>query len=166
MRLRISKFLILTLLFSGCGLFGPRQDSVDKLIEKASQQKIYYANYDLVWKAPHAALKYTIASENQDYGLLETDYIKAVDGWLPPGQLSPTYKSSRYKLIFSFAKGVTNGRESTRVTIEKKIEIFKDFISETQIVPSDGLEEQTLFYRIERELIIGNALKKAAAVVE
>jgi hypothetical protein len=59
-----------------------------------------------------------------------------------------------------------SGKESTRVTIEKKIETFKDFISETQIVPSDGLEEQTLFYRMERELIIGAALKRAAAVVE
>jgi len=166
MLLRISSLILLIFILSGCGLFGPRQDSVDKLIEKASQQKIYYADYDLVWKAAHAALKYTIASENQDYGLIETDYIKAVDGWLPPDQTSPTYKSSRYKLIFSFAKGKTNNRDSTRVTIEKKIEIFKDFISETQVVPSDGLEEQTLFYRIERELIIGQALKKAAAAVE
>lgn len=166
MLLQISNLIIVTLLLSGCGLFGSRQDSVDKLIEKASQQKIYYANYDLVWKAAHAALKYTIANENQDYGLMETDYIKAVDGWLPPDQLSPAYKSSRYKLIFGFAKGMTNGKESTRVTIEKKIEIFKDFISETQHVPSDGLEEQTLFYRIERELIIGQALKKAASAVE
>ncbi|MCC2679133.1 MAG: hypothetical protein K0R29_1709 [Pseudobdellovibrio sp.] len=166
MLLRTSNLFIFAILLSGCGLFGPRQDSVDKLIEKASQQKIYYADYDLVWKAAHAALKYTIASENQDYGLIETDYIKAVDGWLPPDQTSPTYKSSRYKLIFSFAKGKTNNRDSTRVTIEKKIEIFKDFISETQVVPSDGLEEQTLFYRIERELIIGQALKKAAAAVE
>jgi len=166
MLLRTSSLIFIAFLISGCGLFGPRQDSVDKLIEKASQQKIYYANYDLVWKAAHAAIRYTIASENQDYGLIETDYIKAVDGWLPPDQLSPTYKSSRYKLIFSFAKGMTNNRESTRVTIEKKIEIFKDFISETQVVPSDGLEEQTLFYRIERELIIAQALKKAAAAVE
>ena len=95
---------------------------------------------------------------------METDYIKAVDGWLPPDQISPVYKSSRYKLVFGFAKGITNNKESTRVTIEKKIEIFKDFISETKSVPSDGLEEQTLFYRIERELIIGQALKKAAIV--
>ena len=160
----ISKFFLIIILLSGCGLLEPRQDSAEKIIEKASQQKIFYANYDLVWKAAHSAIRYTIASENQDYGLLETDFIKAVDGWLPPDQISPTYKSSRYKLIFSFAKGVTNGKESTRVTIEKKIEIFKDFISETQSVQSDGLEEQSLFYRIERELIVGQALKRAASI--
>ena len=65
-----------------------------------------------------------------------------------------------------FAKGTTNGRNSTRVTIEKKIEIFRDFISETQVMQSDGLEEQSIFYRIEREIVIAQALKKASNVSE
>lgn len=164
----ISKSLLLfsALVFSGCGLFEPRPESVDRIVEKASQQKIYFAPYDLVWKSAHSAIKYTIANENQDYGVIETDFIKAVDGWLPPDQTKPQYKSARYKLIFSFAKGNTNGKESTRVTIDKKIEVFRDFISETQTVPSDGLEELTLFYRIEREIIIAQALKRAASVSE
>lgn len=164
--LRLISSLSLILILSGCSLFESRPETPDKIIERASQQKIYYANYDLVWKAAHSAIRYTIANENQDYGIIETDYIKAVDGWLPPNQTRPQYKSARYKLIFSFAKGTTNGRESTRLTIEKKIEVFKDFISEIQIVPSDGLEEQSIFYRIERELIIAQALKKAAASSE
>lgn len=165
MLLRISS-LVLFLILSGCSLFQPRPDSIDKIIEKASHQKIFFANYDLVWKAAHSAIRYTIANENQDYGVIETDFIKAVDGWLPPDQTRPQYKSARYKLILSFAKGNTNGRESTRLTIEKKIEVFRDFISETQIVQSDGLEEQSVFYRIERELIIAQALKKAASISE
>lgn len=164
LRLISSLFFIITL--SGCGLFQPRPETADKIIEKASKQKIFFASYDLVWKAAHSAIKYTIANENQDYGVIETDFIKAVDGWLPPDQTKPQYKSARYKLIFSFAKGNTGGRESTRITIEKKIEVFRDFISETQIVQSDGLEEQSIFYRIEREIVIANALKKAAAVNE
>lgn len=163
---KISSLVVVLLFVSGCGLFEPRPDDVDKIIQRASQQKIYYANYDLVWKAAHSAIRYTIANENQDYGTIETDYIKAVDGWLPPNQSRPQYKSARYKLIFSFAKGVTNGKESTRLTIEKKIEVFKDFISETQTVPSDGLEEQSIFYRIERELLVSQALKKAATMPE
>lgn len=160
-----TKLFLALLIFSisGCALFAPRQDGADKIIEKASQQKIYFANYDLVWRAAHAALRYTIANENQDYGVIETDFIKSVDGWLPPHLTKPQYKSARYKLILTFAKGETNGRESTRVTIEKRIELFKDFISETQTAPSDGLEEQSIFYRIERELLIAAALKRAAS---
>lgn len=163
---KISKVLLalsLTLTFTGCSLFERQPDSADKIIQKASKQKIFYAPYDLVWKAAHLSIKYTIASENQDFGVIETDYVKSVDGWLPPDKSKPEYKSGRYKLVLTFAKGKkVDGREPVRVTIEKKIEIFKDFISEKQIVPSDGLEESVLFYRMEREIIIANALKKNA----
>lgn len=145
----------------GCSLFERQNDSTDKIIQKASRQKIFFAPYDLVWKAAHQSIKYTIASENQDFGVIETDYVKAVDGWLSPDRSKPEYKSARYKLTFTFAKGKFEGRESTRVTIDKVIEVFRDFISEKQIIPSDGLEELTLFYRIEREILISQALKKA-----
>ena len=151
-------------MLSGCGLIQSRTENAENIIEKASKQKIFFASYDLIWRAAHSAIKYTISNENQDFGIIETDYIKSVDGWLPPDQTKPTYKSSRYKLILNFARGNTGGRESTRITIEKKIEVFRDFISETQFIPSDGLEEQSIFYRIEREIIIDKALKKAASV--
>ncbi len=161
------RFLLPVLFFqvviSGCSLLEKQPESIDKIIQKSSNQKIFFANYDLVWKAAHTAIKYTIASENQDFGVIETDYVKSVDGWLPPDKTKPDYKSARYKLIFTFAKGKTDSRESTRITIEKKIEVFRDFISETQIIPSDGLEEMSLFYRIERELVIAQALKRAAS---
>ena len=147
---------------SGCALFEKSAESADRIIQKASQQKIYFAPYDLVWKAAHQSIKYTIASENQDFGVIETDYVKAVDGWLPPDKSKPQYKSARYKLTLTFAKGKIDGKDSTRVTIDKKIEVFRDFISEKQIFSSDGLEELALFYRIEREIIIAQALKKAA----
>jgi hypothetical protein len=151
---------------TGCGLFESRPETAAQILERSSNQKIFFANYDLVWKSAHSSIKYTIANENQDYGVIETDFIKSVDGWLPPDQNKPLHKSGRYKLTFNFAKVMTNGRESTRVNIDKKIEVFKDFISETEVVPSDGLEEQTIFYRIERELVIAQALKKASTVSE
>lgn len=152
----------IVLSFSSCALFQKQPQSAELLLEKASKQKIFFASYDVVWKAAHSVIKYTIATENQDFGVIETDFVKAVDGWLPPDQSRPKYKSARYKLTFTFAKGKTEGRESTRVTIDKKIEVFKDFISETQSIQSDGLEENVLFYRLEREIIIAQALKKAA----
>ena len=140
--------------------------SSSEILQKSSNQKIFFANYDQVWKAAHATLKYTIATENQDFGIIETDYIKSVDGYMAPYQNKPELPGSRYKIILNFAKGQSGGRESTRVTIEKKIEVFKNVISDIQTVPSDGLEERIIFYRMERELIIAAALKKAAEPVE
>jgi len=156
--------ILISLIFhSGCALFEKQPESPDKIIQNSSHQKIFLANYDQVWRAAHSAIQYTIAVENQDYGIIETEYIKGVDGWLPPDQSKPRYSGSRYKIHFVFARGkTTDGRESTRLTIEKKVELLKDFISEPQMIPSDGLEEQVLFYRIGREILVQEALRKAA----
>lgn len=128
---------------------------------KINKQKVYFSSYDNVWRAAHASIKYPISQENQDTGIIETEYIKGVDGWLPPGATKPPSTGIRYKLTLTFAKGTTEGRESTRVNIDKKIEILRDFFSDPEPIQSDGLEEKIIFYRIERELIIMEALKKA-----
>lgn len=164
MKLNFLSLIFTILVLAGCRSTEEQFESTEDIIQRASQQKIFYAPYDEVWRAAHATLKYTIAAENQDFGVIETDYIKAVDGWLPPFRSRPQYPSSRYKIIMNFAKGQkVSGRESVRVTIEKKIEVFKDFISEVRIVNSDGFEEDVIFYRMEREIIIAQALKKALA---
>ncbi len=127
----------------------------------APLRRIYFATFDKVWRAAHSAIPYSIALENQDSGIIETDYIRGVDGWLPPEADRPKAAGLRYKLIFSFAKGRFEGRDSTHVTIEKRSEILRNFFSEPERSISDGLEERTIFYRIEREIIISDALKKA-----
>lgn len=146
---------------TGCSLFDGPPDTGERLIKRASRQRIYFAPVDQVWRAAHTVLKYTIATENPDTGLIETEYIKGVDGWLAPNQSKPPSAGLRYKITFVMAKGKTDGKESTRLTIDKKIEVLHDFFSEPDIIESDGLEESVLFYRIERELIITDALKRA-----
>ena len=144
----------------GCSLFDTRPSAHTEM-KKIIKQKVFYANYDNVWRAAHAVIKYPIAQENQDTGVIETEWIKAIDGWLPPDSKGPPSSGIRYKITFTFAKGKTDGRESTRLTIDKKPEILRDFFSPSESIESDGLEEKVLFYRIERELVISEALKKA-----
>ena len=152
---------ILTL--SSFSLFEKKMaESPNQILDRVSHQKIFYAPYDEVWKAAHASVKYTIASENQDFGVIETDFVKGIDGWLPPFLAKPENPGSRYKLILNFARGNTNGKESVRVNIDKKIEVFRSVISDVTTVASDGLEEKMLFYRMEREIVISQVLKKAA----
>lgn len=143
----------------GCSLFD-KKPSAHARMAQVSKQKVFYANYDAVWRAAHAAIKYPLAQENQDTGIIETEFIKGIDGWIAPGEKPPS-SGLRYKLILTFAKGRVEGRESVRITVQKKMELLKDFFSVPESVESDGLEEKVLFYRIERELIINEALKKA-----
>lgn len=148
-------------LLSGCSLFDKPPETGEDLVQRATKQRIYFAPFDQVWRAVHTVLKYTIATENPDTGIIETEYIKGVDGWLAPEQRAAPSAGMRYKIIMILAKGQAGGEESTRVTIEKRIEVLKDFFSEPATRTSDGLEENVIFYRIERELIIDEALKKA-----
>lgn len=144
----------------GCSLFDKRP-SANSQMAKITKQRVFFANYDSVWRAAHSVIKYPIAQENQDTGMIETEYIKGVDGWLPPDMDKAPSSGIRYKLIFTFAKGSADGRESVRVTIDKKMQIMRDFFSEPESMESDGLEEKILFYRIEREILINEALKRA-----
>ncbi|QLY26574.1 hypothetical protein [Bdellovibrio sp. KM01] len=144
----------------GCSLFDKRP-SANQQMAKFNKQRVFFAPYDNVWRAAHAVIKFPIAQENQDTGVIETEYIKGVDGWLPPDVAKPPSSGIRYKLMFTFAKGTADGRESTRVTIDKKMEILRDFFSQPEPMESDGLEEKILFYRIERELVVMDALKRA-----
>lgn len=149
--------------FFGCSLFDQRPNStISSIVAGGANQRVLYAPYDQVWRAAHTVIKYPIAGENQDTGLLETETIKFLDGWLPPENPKQPSHGMRYKLLLTFAKGRIEGRESTRLTIEKKIEKHKDFFSEPDQIESDGLEEKVIFYRIERELIINETLRRAS----
>lgn len=153
--------LFISIVGAGCALVEKAAPRPEEVVKKQTRQKIFLAPYDEVWRAAHTALKYPIVNENQDTGIIETEFIKAQDGFIPPDQPIPS-SGLRYKIIMVFAKGRTQGRESVRVTIDKKVEKLRDFFSDAETVNSDGLEEKILFYRIERELLITKGLKRAA----
>lgn len=149
-----------SLLLSSCAL-RPVESKKEKIIRKFSNQKVFYYPYDSVWRASQLALKYPIGINNMDNGVLETDFIKADDGFVAPKGSGAPSSGVRYKITLVLVKGKIDGRESVRVTISKVIEKKRDFFSDPEALLSDGLEEMVIFYRIERELIIDEALKKA-----
>lgn len=150
--------LSLSFLAGGCAT---KNEKPEEVIKKQTKQKIFLSPYDEVWRAAHSVLKYPIVNENQDTGLIETDFIKSQDGFSAP-DAPPSSSGLRYKIVMIFAKGKSQGQESVRVTIDKKIEKLRDFFSDAENLTSDGMEERVLFYRIERELLISKGLRKAA----
>ena len=153
--------LVLLILMASCTSKAP--EPANKRREARVQtQKIFFFSYDNVWRAAQLALKYPIAVNNMDHGVLETDYVKADDGFIAPVEEKTPSSGIRYKITLTLSKGKVDGRDSVRVNINKTIEKKRDFFSEAELMPTDGLEERVLFYRMERELIIDEALKKAA----
>ena len=157
-RLLLPVFFILST--ASCTLFDKPEDPKEQVLKKSIKQKIFYSSYENVWRALHQVIRYPIAAENQDTGVIETEYIKSVDGFITPDMTKAPSPGLRYKLVFTVARGKLNNRDATRVTMDKRIEILRDFFSEPELVPSDGLEEKVIFYRIERELSISDSIRR------
>jgi hypothetical protein len=161
--LPISKFFLSAILFGsliGCQT-GRDQKRIDRVVDSNLTQKIFLYPFDSVWRASQLTLKYPISVNNMDSGVLETEWIQALDGFQSPTEIKPPSSGVRYKVTLTLTRGKAQGKESVRVNVFKKIERKRDFFSEPEPLSSDGLEEQVVFYRIERELIIEEALKKA-----
>lgn len=145
--------LALILCFLGCA------SSPEAQLKIGPKEKVYHQEFDQVWRATQIALaQYPIRINNMDRGLLETEVIKGYDVWTPP--YNPDLKTGglRYKLIVRVIKGNLKGKPAIKVSIFKNMSIQKDFFSKEKDLPSDGLEEISLLYRIQRELKLENAL--------
>ncbi len=118
--------------------------------------------YDRVWRATQKALEtYPIRINNIDTGIIETDVIRGLNVWTPPHDPDDKEPGLRYYLRFSLIKGNVDGKESVEVRIEKVKTVEKNFFAKEKRLPSNGLEEESLLYRIEREFQIEKSLDRA-----
>jgi hypothetical protein len=157
-----SSLLFISFIGAGCASSNVTKNST-RAIRENTNQRVFYFPFDSVWRAAQLALRYPIAINNMDNGLLETDYIKAIDGFIPPNVEKKPSDGVRYKITLSLSRGRVDGKEAVRANISKSIERKRDFFSEPETIETDGLEEQVIFYRIQRELVVEEALKKAQA---
>lgn len=137
-----------------------KEERINNAIEKSVFTRVYFASYESVWRAAQLALKYPISVNNMDNGVLETDWVRALEGFSPPGSGKIPSSGIRYKIALNMVKGRSQGRESVRVTLRKNLERQRDFFSDPEQMLTDSLEENVILYRIERELIIQDALRK------
>lgn len=152
------------LLLSSCGLMELQEDKVKRRRSSSlPPSRIFSYSYDNVWRASLTVLKYSITDQNQETGHIETDYVKPADGgWTRPDGTSNVSAGIRYKIAIGLVRVRTeNGKTGVKVTVDKKLERIKDFFSDPEALESDQLEEKSILYRLERELVIDDALKKA-----
>lgn len=123
---------------------------------------MFFQSYDAVWRAAQIALRYPISINVMETGQLETDWVRMSDGFQAPGSDARPSAGTRFRIVALLVKGMVNDRPSVRVTLTKVVERQKDFFSEPERIESDGLEERLLMYRIQRELVIEEAIRRAA----
>lgn len=103
---------------------------------------------------------YPLRVSNMDQGILETDAIRSGRVWTVPYG-GPSSVGETYRLVVRVVKGSKNDRAATKVTVLKDAQLARDFFSDPRQVASDGMEENSLLYRVEREIQIERALARA-----
>ncbi len=157
MRWRFS--LLFFLFLTGCALFEERRGPE---MMYGPREQVFYATYEEVWRAVNFVLQpYPLRISNMDQGVLETDTIKGYRIWAPPYKSENASSNENYRLTIRVIKGEIQRRPATKVTIVKDAYIQTDFFSDPRSIPSDGLEEKTILYRISREIQIERAITKA-----
>lgn len=125
--------------------------------------EIFNADYTQTWQAVLAVMKtYDIATQSQEAGVIKTrwrdntlemNFADSFGG-------SDAVKAARFKLIVNVVKGYKSTREVTKVTVYRRQMVEEDMLQGWREIPSDGIDEKTILYRIGREIAIDNKLKE------
>jgi hypothetical protein len=149
--------LIFTIMTLAAGCAGV---SIAEPPVKEPLSQLYRADFDQIWRNIQLAMRrYPVRVNNIDAGILETDYIKADKLFSMPSE-TPPRPGVRYKIIVRGIKGSVEGKPAVEVKLQKIVEMQENFFEGFRTVPSDGLEEQTILYRIGRYLEIDQMLGK------
>lgn len=124
--------------------------------------QVYLANFDKIWRAVQMVMtRYPLRVNNADAGLVETELIRSNDAWQPPFEKGRLPSGYRYRLTIQVLKGKSENQSATKVVVFKKAYLLRSFFSAPENVPSDGLEEKVILYRIGRELSVDRELSRA-----
>lgn len=158
---RLAIALILILSCIGCAAFegtsGPKPAGLP-------QEKIFTGSFDDVWRAVQLALQgptsYPLRINNMDTGVIETELVKGSAVWLSPNMEQSAGGGFSYRLVLRVVKGNLSGQKAYKVTVQKQAQMQRDFFADPEQIPSDGLEEKVILYRVEREMAVDRALKR------
>jgi len=152
-------FFSSALLFGGCASY----DQFRYVTEEFEiPSKVFNADYAQTWQAVLQIMaKYDLELKNQEAGVIKTRWI---DNTLEVNFAdsfggNDSVKAARFKLILNVVKGFRGNSEVSKVTIFKRQLVEQDFLQGWKVVPTDGILEQSLLYRVERLLAIDKKLK-------
>lgn len=153
-------FLFFMTQVTACALFEERSGPPSSF---GPREQVFYANFEEVWQSVNLVLQpYPLRISNMDQGIIETDAIRGYRIWAPPHKSETAASGETYKMVVRVIKGKPmENRPATKVTVVKEAQLQIDFFSDPRTIPSDGLEEKSILYRISREIQIARALARA-----
>ncbi len=125
--------------------------------------QVLKADYNQAWLATLQAVKqYDLELQDQEAGVIKTRWTdNTVEmNFSDSFGSSDAIKAAKFKLIINVVKGFRRGREVSKVTVYRRQMIEKDFLQGWKVIPSDGIMEKTILYRISREIQIRDKIRQ------
>lgn len=157
--MKIYLIILILFLFSGCSYDKFRQVTDENEIPS----RIYKADFNQTWQAVIQVMrKFDIAQQNQEAGFIKTRWMDNTleVNFADAFGSSDAVKAAKFKMVVNVVKGYRAGREVSKVTIFRRQLVEQDFLQGWKEVPTDGINERTLLYRIERLIAIDNKLRE------
>lgn len=115
--------------------------------------RIYDVEYVRGWQSVLDVMQhYDLEVTNQESGVLRTRWIDNTNetNFTNSFGAEDSVKSARMKIVVNAVKGFRGAREVTKVSVFKRQMVEHDFLQGWRIVPSDGILERTILYRVGR----------------
>ena len=141
-------FFTVLLLFNSCASYEKYRQITEELEIPA---EIYTADFNQTWQAVIQVMKrFDVAFSNQEAGKIKTRWmdntlqINFTDSFGSTDKI----KAAEFKLLVNVSEGFSYGRKVTKVTIYKRQRVENDFLQGWKEIPTDGIQEKTLLYRV------------------
>jgi len=150
--------MILTL--TSCSSYQEFQNIANEY-EMPSQ--VFKADFTQTWQSVLQVMqKYDLALQDQASGVIKTRWIDNTSQLNFEDSFGGknSVKAAKFKLVINVVKGFRGRREVTQVTLFKRQMVEKDFLQGWKVIRTDGILEKTILYRVERNILIDNKLKR------
>ncbi len=128
--------------------------------ENRAYERTFRADFDQTWRAcQQAVISYPLKINNMEQGTIQSTILRSHVYFKPPHLGKKHAGGYRYDISINLIK---EADQLTKVSIEKNLQVYRDFVSKPENLISDGLEENALLYRIQREIEIDKEISKAA----
>jgi hypothetical protein len=152
--------ILLLLAITGCASYEKFRQVTEEL---EMPSKIFKADFNQTWQAVIQVMKkYDIAQQNQEAGYIKTRWMdNTIEvNFTDSFGSNDAVKAARFKLVVNVVKGYRSSSEVSKVTIYKRQLVEQDFLQGWKELTTDGIQEQTLLYRIGRLIDTDNKLKE------
>ena len=154
---RATAFAALAVVASSCATKEPMVSA-----KPIPRERVFSAPFEDVERAlKQAMIKYPPKVENSEAGIFDSDYVKGEHRFRPPHKDVRLSNGYRYRILVRLVRGQAEGKDVVKVVVTKVPQLQRDFFAEPETIGTDGLEEEVILYRVQRELAIDRAVRRA-----